>query len=257
MIETQRRGSTLLKYILISFVVLAAFSTTRVASQQQPPPPQRPASIKTRGFMDAGTMLSRIFPFYKEDSWLNMWRNAPDPRYSFLMPGLSNKSIVPTRESSNTIVPFKGWITREGVAKDGMVSLVLKIYDQCDGGKKLYEATHKVGVTHGQYFAIIQVPSETIAKSQTIWLEAAGVEEKELAFEPRQPFVPRPSGGMTAANLVTYVGLCYSCGGQMPYKSGEIPVPSGDPTEFGPQCSGLIPSVRTDYRPYLCVGIQF
>jgi hypothetical protein len=215
---------------------------------------QQPAYVKTGVFEDMEMMLSRIFPFYKADSWLNTRRNDFDAR-SFLMKlGLSDKLIVPTQEPGKTSVSFKGWVPKEGVAKEGTVSLVLKIYDQASAGTKLYEGTHDVEVTQGQYFANIQVPSETVARRQTIWLEAASVEEKELAFEPRQPFILRPPQGVIT-NAIRSVALCYSCGGSAPFRAGEIPVPSGNPTEHGAQCA-LPLMVRTDYRPYLCAGFE-
>ncbi len=213
---------------------------------------QRPAHIKTSAFVDLETMLSRIFPFYKADSWLNMGRNDFDARYSLLKPGLSNKLIVPIQEPGKTSVPFKGWITKEGIAKEDKVNLVLKIYDQSNGGTKLYEATHEVEVTHGQYFAIIQVPSETIAKSQTVWLEAASVEEKELAFESREPFATRPAEGVAPALLITGTGLCYSCSGLHKWV-GAFSVASGDVTEYDSYCRSPLIN-RRDYRPYLCHG---
>jgi hypothetical protein len=166
---------------------------------------------------------------------------------------LSNNLIVPAQKTGMTSVWFKGWITKEGIAKEGTVSLVLKIYDQSNGGTTLYEATHEVEVTHGQYFAIIQVPSETIAKSQTIWLEAASVEQKELAFEPRTSFATRAPEGAAAGGACAGAALCYTCGGCTGWQYGAIPVPSGDPTELGASCSGPV-QTRTDYRPYLCTA---
>ena len=208
---------------------------------------QQPAYIKTGAFVDVETMLSRIFQFYKADPWLDKGRNGLDARYSLLKPGLSNKLIVPVQEPGKTSVPFKGWITKEGVAKEGTISLVLKIYDQANGGTKLYEATHEVEVTHGQYYAMIQVPSETIANSQTIWLEAASVEEKELAFEPRQPFATKRPEGLVPNAVGVF--LCYKCGALQ--LVGGIPVASGNPDEFGAGCVQPL-TRRTDYRPYLC-----
>jgi hypothetical protein len=105
------------------------------------------------------TTLPRIFPFYKADSWLNKGRNGFDARSFLLKLGLSNKLIVPIQEPGKASVPFKRWITKEGLNKKGTLSLVMRIYDQSNGGTKLYEGTHEVGVNHGQYFAIIQVPS--------------------------------------------------------------------------------------------------
>jgi hypothetical protein len=197
------------------------------------------------------TTLSRIFPFYKVDSWLNRRPNSFDARYALLKPGLSNKLIVPAQEPGMTSVWFKGWITKEGIAKEGTVSLVLKIYDLSNGGTKLYEATHEVEVTHGQYFAIIQVPSETIARSQTIWLEAASIEEKEVAFEPRQSFATRAPLGAVPNTAYAGAMLCYTCGGNFWYQTGAIPVSEGNPTEWGASCSSPLQK-RTDYRPYLC-----
>jgi hypothetical protein len=212
---------------------------------------QQLASVKTGALVDMEMMLSRIFPFYKADSWLNMGRNGLDARNSLLKPGLSNKLIVPVQDPGKTSVPFKGWITKEGIAKEGTVSLVLKIYDQSNGGTKLYEATHEVEVTHGQYFAMIQVPSEALANSQAVWLEAASVEEKELAFEPRQQFATKPLGGV-GTQTVNSALLCYTCSPNA-FMRGAIPVPSGNPTEYGAGCLGDL-TIRTDYRPYFCTN---
>jgi len=220
---------------------------------------QQPAYVKTGAAVDLETMLSRIFPLYNVDSWLNGGRNGLDARYSLLNPGLSNKLILPTQEQGKTSVPFKG-LTKEGVAKEGTVSLVLRIYDQANGGTKLYEATHEVEVTNGQYFAVIQVPTETIAKSQTIWLEAASVEEKGVAMEPRTQFTTSLPGvtsilwngpdwnGPSAA--ITGVGLCRTCG---PFRwVGAIPVPSGSrPIEYDYNCVAPL-APRDDSIPYLC-----
>jgi hypothetical protein len=224
--------------------------TSRTVSAQT----QQLAYGKTGAFVDMETTLSRIFPIYKAHSWLNRGRNGLDAQYFFLKPGFSNKLIIPAQEEGKTNVPFKGWITREGIAREGKVNLVLKIYDQSNGGAKLYEAVHEVEVTHGQYFAIIQIPSEVIAKSQTIWLEAEGVEDKLGAFEPRQSFATRaPAGAVSNATISIGTALCYTCGDVTPYQTGSIPVSSGDPEEHGANCSGLI-TIRTDYRPYLCTN---
>jgi hypothetical protein len=149
-----------------------------------------------------------------------------------------------------TSVPFKGWITKEGIAKEGKVNLVLKIYDQANGGTKLYEGVHEAEVTHGQYFAIVQVPSETIANSQLVWLEAASVDEKEVALEPRLSFTARPQAQIEASQHFRYAFLCYSCG--VYAFAGSIPVPSGNPAENPAGCFPGPIAIRTDYRPYLC-----
>lgn len=217
---------------------------------------QQSAYLKTGAFVDMETTMYRIFPFYQAHSWLNSGRNGLDAQYSFLKPRFSNNLIVPAQEEGKTNVPFKGWITREGLAREGNLNLVLKIYDQSNDGTKLYEAIHEVEVTHGQYFAIIQVPSEVIAKSQTIWLEAEGVEDKLGAFEPRQSFVTRPPVGVVpnATQLLPFVRLCYTCGSFWFQQTGGIPVPGGNPTEYGSGCSEPLIQ-RTDYRPYLCSGL--
>jgi len=150
-----------------------------------------------------------------------------------------------------TSLPFKGLITREGVTREGKVNLVLKIYDQSHGGTKLYEGVHEVEVTQGQYFALIQVPSETIGRSETIWLEAASVEEKEMPLEPRQQFVLRPTA---VTNGIAGAAICFTCVGSFPIQRGAIPVPSGSQTtEYSSGCSGTL-SLRTDARPFLCSG---
>jgi hypothetical protein len=239
----------LVMWAIIAPITLPASKTVSARAQQ-------PGYAKTGAFVGMETMLSRIFPFYRRDSWLSTGRKDFDARYSFLKAGLSNKIIVPTQEQGKTSVPFKGWITKEGIAKEGIakegtVSLVLKIYDQSNGGTKLYEAIHEVEVTHGQYFAFVQVPSEAIANSQTIWLEAASVEEKEVAFEPRQQLGRRaPRDARTAVHADGTV-LCYTCGSFWPEIVGAFPVSSGNPIEFGSQCA-FPAQTRTDYRPYLC-----
>ena len=214
---------------------------------------QQPAYIKTGAFVDVETMLSRIFQFYKADPWLDKGRNGLDARYSLLKPGLSNKLIVPVQEPGKTSVPFKGWITKEGVAKEGTISLVLKIYDQANGGTKLYEGIHEVEVTRGQYFALIQVPSETIGSTATLWLEAASVEERELPLEQRQQFVLRPSGGATT-NGIFGAAVCLTCGGSFPIWRGVVPPGTGSlPIEYGTSCSGSLTS-RADANPFICSG---
>jgi hypothetical protein len=247
---------------------------------------QKPAYVKTGAVVNLETMLSRIFPLYNVDSLLNGGRNGLGVRYSLLNPGLSNKLILPTQEQGKTSVPFKG-LTKEGMAKEGTVSLVLRIYDQANGGTKLYEATHEVEVTMGQYFAVIQVPTETIVKSETIWLEAASVEETGLAMEPRTQFTPSWNGpswngpdwngpswhgpdwngptwnGPTwngpdwngpdwngPSGAITGVGLCRTCGSFR--WVGAIPVPSGrKPIEYGFNCGAPL-APRDDSIPYLC-----
>jgi hypothetical protein len=223
---------------------------------------QQPVYVKTGAVVDLETMLSRSFPLYNVDSWLNGGRNGLDARYSLLNPGLSNKLILPTQEQGKTSVPFKG-LTKEGMAREGTVSLVLRIYDQTNGGAKLYEATHEVEVTKGQYFAMIQVPTENIANRQAIWLEAASVEEPGLAMEPRTQFTPSwngpswngpswngPSWNGPSGTAITGVGLCRTCG---PFRwVGAIPVPSGrKPIEYGFNCAAPL-DLQDDSIPYLC-----
>jgi hypothetical protein len=171
----------------------------------------------------------------------------------YMKPGSSNKPIVLAQERNMISVPFKGLISREGIAKEGKAPLVLKIYDQSHGGTKLYEGIHEVAVTQGQYFALIQVPSETIARSETLWLEAASIEEKELPLEQRQQFVLRPSGGATT-NGIFGAAVCLTCGGSFPVWRGVIPPGSGStPIEYGVGCSGSLVS-RSDANPYICSG---
>jgi hypothetical protein len=238
--------------VVICLVMLATIAPINVpTSKTVSARAQQPASVKTGAFTDTDSeaMLSRIFPFYKADSWLSTGRNGFDARSFLSKPGLSGKLIVPAQEQGMTSVPFKGFITREGIAREGKVNLVLKIYDQPNGGTKLYEGIHEAEVRLGQYFAMIQVPSETIAKSQTIWLEAAGVEEKELAFEPRLSFATKAPEGVTT-NHFNIVALCFTCGGAVWHQVGAIPVTS-DPVEFGPACDGAL-TTRQDRFPFLC-----
>jgi hypothetical protein len=214
-------------------------------------------------------MLSRIFPFYKVDSWINKDRKGIDLRSFLLKSGLSNKLIAPVQEPGKTSVPFKGFITKEGVAREGKVKLVLRIYDQADGGTKLYEGIHEASVIHSQYFAEIQIPSESIAKSKTVWLEAAGVEEKELAFEPRQAFAVAPEATAAIPYYVRSVALCFVCGGDAPNLNGSFYVPpepenihgqtdgvNNNVFEFASGCAGP-KAWRVDHHPYLCVGVTF
>jgi len=252
--------SKLRKFLSLTVICLAMWAimaavnipTSKTVSARA----QQPAYLKTGALIDVETILSRIFPFYRRDSWLNVSRNDLDARHSLLKPGSPGKLIIPTQEPDKTSVPFKGWITKgDNVdwwrVHQGKVSLILKIYDQSNGGTKLYEGTHEVEVTYGQYFAIIQVPSEIIAKSQTIWLEATSAEARELAFEPRQPFTTKPPEGVVPNVAVPTARFCYTCGSYWFVLEGAIPVPSGNPTEYGPGCAGPV-QVRTDYRPYLC-----
>jgi hypothetical protein len=166
----------------------------------------------------------------------------------YVKSGSSSKPIAPAQEK-NISVPFKGLITQEGIPKEGKVNLVLKIYDQSNGGTKLYEGIHEVEVTQGQYFALIQVPSGTIGRSETIWLEAASVEEKDLPLEQRQQFILRPT---VITNGIAGAALCSTCGGSFPVFRGSFSS-TNNPTEYGSGCSGT-PIVRTDGRPFLCSG---
>jgi hypothetical protein len=225
---------------------------------------QQPASIKTDAFTDATETLSQIFPFYKLDSLITKGRNGVDLRSFLLKSGLSDKFIAPVQEPGKTSVTFKGFITKEGVAREGKVDLVLRIYDQADGGTKLYEGIHEAMVIHSVYFAQIQIPSESIAKSKTLWLEAAGVDEKELAFEPRQAFRALPEAGGVGVNAIPYyvksVALCFTCGGDAPFQNGGFRVPgdgsSNNVYEFGASC-GAPKGDRFDPFPHLCAGVVF
>jgi len=228
---------------------------------------QQPSSVKTGALMDPTKILSRIFPFYSADSWLNTGRNGVDWRSFLLKSGLSNKFIAPVDEAGKTSVSFKGFITRKGVAREGKVNLDLRIYDQADGGTKLYEGIHEVRVIHGQYYADIQIPhSEAIAKGKTVWLEAASVKEKGLAFEPREPFKKLSEGVDAIPYYVRSVALCLTCGGDAPYTNGAFYLPTAitnngaldgnNVIEFGRSCSS--PNEwRYDYSPRLCVGVTF
>jgi hypothetical protein len=258
-------------YLMVTGLVMSAaiVPLSALTSKSVSARAQRPASIKTGAFTDATEMLSRIFPFYKVDSWINKDRKGIDLRSFLLKSGLSDKLIAPVQEPGKTSVTFKGFITREGVAREGNVKLVLRIYDQADGGTKLYEGIHEAKVIHSQYFAQIQIPSEYIAKSKTVWVEAAG-DEKELAFEPRQAFTVAPEAtATTIPYYVRSVALCFICGGDAPSMNGGFyvpPEPSGihgqtngvnnNTFEFGSGCSGR-QAWKVDHFPELCVGATF
>jgi hypothetical protein len=245
-----------------AIVPLSALTSKSVSARAK-----QPAYLKTSASVDVETMLSRTFPFYRADSWLNTGRSGVDLRSFLLKSGLSNKFIAPVDEHGKTSVMFKGFITRKGVAREGKVNLDLRIYDQADGGTKLYEGIHEVRVIHGQYFADIQIPhSESIAKGKTVWLEAASVKEKGAAFEPRQPFAKLPEGVDAIPYYVRSVALCHTCGGDAPYTNGAFYLPTTinngtglDGTnvyEFGNSCSSP-KEWRYDSSPRLCVGVTF